>query len=1131
MASAKKVRLRPGRRFRPNGLVAGVERLEARLVLSFAAPVSYPVGTQATLGANGFNPQVITADFNDDGKLDLAVTNTADGTVSVLAGGGDGTFQAAKTFSTGLGGGNPVWLASADFNGDGKPDLVVEGASSVSLLLGNGDGTFQAPKVNPAGSLARGGLAVGDFFGNGRQDVAVAAFGSNAIEILPNNGDGTFGAAIALPMPASFRNIRSVATADLFGNGRADLVVAGNEGYNNVNSTADPAGVALFENDGQGHFTYTGQYAAVTTADPGGGAGTGDTVNPEHVGVADLNGDGKPDLVLSLYDHNIDVYLNTGHGTFGTATGETTETPGSVGGYPRGVAFADVNHDGKIDIITDNVGEPVAADQGTIEPGSLGILYGNGDGTFQAPVQYTPYTYPGAVAVGDFNGDGLPDLAVTQYETGHAVGVLLNQPGTANTPPAVTAIAPATGPVGGGTTVTITGTNFAGTTRVSFGPVSASFVVNSDTSITATSPASSAGSVDVTVYDAGASPPVSADRFSYTSGQSPAVTALTPAIGSTAGGTSVTITGTNFSGATSVRFGVYSAASFRVVSATSIIAVTPAEPVGVVDITVTTPAGPSPTLAADHFTFQTPAIASIVVTPGTASVIDGSSQPFVAIAFDQFGAKLATQPSIAWVSGGLGSVSASGVYTAPATGSGSAYVRAAGGGVSGIAQIGYSPLTAETWTGLGTTPNWSDPGNWSAKLVPSSATTVTFNATSLKNSVVDPAFGGTVGSVLITSIDTGTVSLSRNLTVVGTFTEGNGSFHANGFSASIVGATTLYAGTYLASTASQYFNGGLIVAGGTIQGSTGAWVAGSVTLSAGTLAAPSANFYVTGGNFKVTGGSFQADGGNVIEIGTNASPTLTLGTGLVTFASFTDGLTDTYPAGLTISGTLTATGTFAWLPGASYINGNIEARGDVDDEDHGGIGNPYLTLDGPANQRILDQSGGGGGQFRTIAINKAAGTVSLACNPIDFSGLNLIAGTVNTGSFAWYVTGPISGNPGLNLGNVMVDGPNVTAGGSSLQVASLAWASKSDKLTAPAAGYLFVSGSWIDSVGGAFAPAGGTVVFDGGGPVQQLDSVGASFNNLGVFPGCYVILEADVIVVGGFASQGTFNLNGHKLIR
>jgi hypothetical protein len=168
--------------------------------------------------------------------------------------------------------------------------------------------------------------------------------------------------------------------------------------------------------------------------------------------------------------------------------------------------------------------------------------------------------------------------------------------------PTVTKIEPTTGPAAGGTSVTITGTGFIGATAVRFGSNNAaSFTVNSATSITAVSPAA-AGTVDVTVTTPnGTSPTSEADQFTY--GPTVTVTNVEPNRGSPGGGTTVTLTGTGFTGATAVNFGATSAKSFSVNSATSITAVSPRGK-GTVDVTVTTPAGTSPTSAADHFTYS-----------------------------------------------------------------------------------------------------------------------------------------------------------------------------------------------------------------------------------------------------------------------------------------------------------------------------------------------------------------------------------------------------------------------------------------------------------------------------------------------------------------------------------------------
>jgi len=172
--------------------------------------------------------------------------------------------------------------------------------------------------------------------------------------------------------------------------------------------------------------------------------------------------------------------------------------------------------------------------------------------------------------------------------------------------PAVTTVKPTSGPTTGGTSITINGNGFTGATGVMFGTIPASsFYVNSATLITATSPADFAGTVDITVTTlAGTSATSPADKFTFTSGiPLPVVTSVKPNYGPTTGGTSVTITGNGFTGATGVMFGTTPASSFRVTSATRITATSPAETAGTVDITVTTFAGTSATSPADKFTF------------------------------------------------------------------------------------------------------------------------------------------------------------------------------------------------------------------------------------------------------------------------------------------------------------------------------------------------------------------------------------------------------------------------------------------------------------------------------------------------------------------------------------------------
>src|SRR5437868_12327741 len=167
----------------------------AHSTVGFRSAQSYPVGTNPIAGK--------AADFNGDGKLDLAVLNSSSNDVSILLANGDGTFQLAQT----LGAGNsPSSIAVGDFNGDGKMELAVvmlPGGTPVSplpgeirILLGNGDGTLQTPKVTTL-DVSAIAMAAGDFNGDKKTDLAVSNFGGAtfSLNLLLGNGDGTFQAA------------------------------------------------------------------------------------------------------------------------------------------------------------------------------------------------------------------------------------------------------------------------------------------------------------------------------------------------------------------------------------------------------------------------------------------------------------------------------------------------------------------------------------------------------------------------------------------------------------------------------------------------------------------------------------------------------------------------------------------------------------------------------------------------------------------------------------------------------------------------------------------------------------------------------------------------------------------------
>jgi hypothetical protein len=264
---------------------------------------------------------VALSDLNNDGKLDIMVTSCFDpvcGTgaaAGVLLGNGDGTFQTAVVYSAGppAPGLAPEWSAVADVNVDHKPDLLVSNVGGVGLLLGNGDGTFQPPI-----SVAAGGpIAVADLNGDQKPDLVC---GNGDVKVLLGNGDGTFQPAVTYN---SDGGAASVSISDVNGDGKPDLL-AGN------------GSVAVLLGNGDGSFQ-----AAVTYS-------FGETVSP--IVVADVNADGAPDVIGDDWGHKaVRVILGNGDGTF-----QPAEKFGSGGIIPRGAASADLNGDQKPDLLAVN---------------------------------------------------------------------------------------------------------------------------------------------------------------------------------------------------------------------------------------------------------------------------------------------------------------------------------------------------------------------------------------------------------------------------------------------------------------------------------------------------------------------------------------------------------------------------------------------------------------------------------------------------------------------------------------------------------------------------------------------------------------------------------------------------------
>jgi VCBS repeat protein/HYDIN/CFA65/VesB family protein/centrosomal CEP192-like protein len=393
---------------------------------SFQARVDYPTGN---------NPVgIVASDFNGDKKLDLAVVNENDNTVSILLGRGDGTFKAQTAISVDT---NPVALASGDFNGDGKLDLITSNNNqnpifnnngSVSVLLGGGDGTFK--RVDSDAGYAPGALALGDFNRDGILDVVVVDL-VTSMSVLLGKGDGTFHPAPASPLSSFVAP--SILAVDVNHDGKLDLVAGGNGPattlFGNGDGTFQPPRVfaylfgnlllvAEFNGDSLPDFLFVGSSSSVSVL-LGNGNGTfgasanynllpvspSAIMNPAFLTVADFNTDGKADVaVIEPSDPTglIAVVLGKGDGSFGLPLSSSIK---SVSAGP--MVSGDFNNDGKADI--------VAFTGGGSGPRLLSVFLGNGDGTFQASMDIQAPFNAGTetLADGDFNGDGKLDLVIT----------------------------------------------------------------------------------------------------------------------------------------------------------------------------------------------------------------------------------------------------------------------------------------------------------------------------------------------------------------------------------------------------------------------------------------------------------------------------------------------------------------------------------------------------------------------------------------------------------------------------------------------------------------------------------------------------------------------------------------------
>jgi FG-GAP-like repeat len=387
---------------------------------TLSAPVHFSAGAgPAALAA---------ADINQDGKLDLVVADVNGNQAAILYGNGDGTFQAPVTFAAGS---QPASLALGDFNQDGHLDIaMVSQTGTITVLLGDGRGGFTPTAGSPSGAVLTYSVTAADFNGDGLLDIAVAEYrpsSAGSIYVCLGQGDGAFQPPEQISLP---QYAPAVTSGDLDGDGHPDLIaVLSNQTSQFINA------LAVLHNDGAGGFAppqlegspetpisiaavdlnhdgrvdvivgclpdvYSGQaYVSVVF-----GRGTGSLAEVQEipagsyplVDVADVNGDGFPDLVAAD-NESVWAALGDGTGRF------QKQAPMPSKGQPEALAAADVNGDGAPDIIVE-----VFYQRANL----LIARLGKGDGTFGPPQSILAIVNSG-FAAGDLNGDGYADVVMS----------------------------------------------------------------------------------------------------------------------------------------------------------------------------------------------------------------------------------------------------------------------------------------------------------------------------------------------------------------------------------------------------------------------------------------------------------------------------------------------------------------------------------------------------------------------------------------------------------------------------------------------------------------------------------------------------------------------------------------------
>jgi hypothetical protein len=409
-------------------------------ITSFS-PTSGPIGTRVTITGTNFSTTAannivyfgaVKAMVTTATSTSLTVSVPTGATyqpISVTVGGLTGyssrpfivTFLTTGTITSGsfapkvdfVTGENPFGIAIGDIDGDGKPDLVVinNNSNTVSVFRNTSSsgsitsGSFAA-KVDFTTGAGTFNVAIGDIDGDGKQDLVVANAISNTVSVFRNtsaSGSITSGSFAAKVDFATGENPFGIAIGDIDGDGKPDIVIV-----NHLSST-----VSVFRNTSSSGSITSGSFAAKVDF------ATGES--PFDVAIGDIDGDGKPDLVVSnWFSNSVSVLRNTstpGSITSGSFAAKVDFTTGSS---PYGIAIGDIDGDGKPDlVVSNNNSDAVSIFRNTSSSGSIT------SGSFAAKVDFATGVYPIGIAISDIDGDGKPDLIVTNWN-GKTVSVFRN---------------------------------------------------------------------------------------------------------------------------------------------------------------------------------------------------------------------------------------------------------------------------------------------------------------------------------------------------------------------------------------------------------------------------------------------------------------------------------------------------------------------------------------------------------------------------------------------------------------------------------------------------------------------------------------------------------------------------------